>query len=50
MPAEQAARIILDGVVAGKGRILVSSDAKTIDRCPPSASTSVATSGSEPAE
>jgi NAD(P)-dependent dehydrogenase (short-subunit alcohol dehydrogenase family) len=31
MPAEQAARIILDGVAAGKARILVGNDAKLLD-------------------
>ena len=31
MPAEQAARIVVDGVEAGKPRILVGSDAKLVD-------------------
>lgn len=31
MPAEQAARIILDGVAAGKSRVLVGNDAKALD-------------------
>lgn len=32
MPAEQAARIILDGVEAGRPRVLVGADAKAVDR------------------
>lgn len=32
MPADQAARIILDGVAAGKGRVLVGNDAKLLDQ------------------
>jgi short-subunit dehydrogenase len=32
MPAEQAARIIVDGVEAGKARILVGNDAKLVDK------------------
>jgi NAD(P)-dependent dehydrogenase (short-subunit alcohol dehydrogenase family) len=31
MPAEQAARVILDGVAAGKPRVLVGRDAKVVD-------------------
>jgi short-subunit dehydrogenase len=31
MPAEQAARIVIDGVEAGRPRILVGSDAKAVD-------------------
>jgi len=31
MPAEQAARIVVNGVVAGKPRILVGGDAKLVD-------------------
>jgi NAD(P)-dependent dehydrogenase (short-subunit alcohol dehydrogenase family) len=32
MPADQAARIILDGVAAGKGRVLAGNDAKLLDQ------------------